>query len=435
MSSAAIRLVIKSRRRLVREGIMAYLAGRPEFAVVGQTGCTDELAELCVLRRPDVALVDTVELTMATVEALRRTRLAAPATELVVTYADAVPDAFEAAVRADVTALVPCSRGLDAVLRRVRECAHPNGHQQPDGRALTEHDLTIVSLMSSGHNVPQIADLLRISPRTVENRKRRLYLKLGVGSSAHAVSRATALGLLDLPVANSQVWRGERGRAPLAVVHGSRGPTLDRVLLTLLKVNVPLVHARLVAPLGQEHWARWHRGPIVRVLVDPTYDDWAVAPIVGTRTMVVLSGEPDLSTLVDLMLRGAQAVVPGDDLDSLDLVLSIVERGYLAVGAAYLEGVAGWLTARLADSSPAAPALTTREYDILRSIASGHSVRQTARSLGIAVKTVENTQSRLFRKLGVHNRAAALVVANQLGLLEPASRERASVPVPRPAFP
>jgi hypothetical protein len=37
-----------------------------------------------------------------------------------------------------------------------------------------------------------------------------------------------------------------------------------------------------------------------------------------------------------------------------------------------------------------------------------------------AAKTVENTQARLFRKLGTHSRAGALSVAHALGLIEPA---------------
>jgi DNA-binding CsgD family transcriptional regulator len=34
---------------------------------------------------------------------------------------------------------------------------------------------------------------------------------------------------------------------------------------------------------------------------------------------------------------------------------------------------------------------------------------------------VENTQARLFRKLGAHNRSAALTNAYRLGLVEPGS--------------
>jgi len=79
---------------------------------------------------------------------------------------------------------------------------------------------------------------------------------------------------------------------------------------------------------------------------------------------------------------------------------------------------------------PAGPVdLTARESDILVSISLGHTVRQTAHALGIAPKTVENTQARLFGKLGVRNRASALATAYTLGLLQPAS------PVPAPMLP
>jgi DNA-binding NarL/FixJ family response regulator len=64
------------------------------------------------------------------------------------------------------------------------------------------------------------------------------------------------------------------------------------------------------------------------------------------------------------------------------------------------------------------PDLTAREFDILRSIAMGHTVRQTARLLAIAEKTVENLQGRLFLKLGTHNRAGAIRAAYALGLLD-----------------
>lgn len=70
------------------------------------------------------------------------------------------------------------------------------------------------------------------------------------------------------------------------------------------------------------------------------------------------------------------------------------------------------------DGNGGLPELTARESDILRSIAMGHTVRQTARLLAIAEKTVENLQARLFLKLGTHNRAGAIGAAHALGLLD-----------------
>ena len=64
--------------------------------------------------------------------------------------------------------------------------------------------------------------------------------------------------------------------------------------------------------------------------------------------------------------------------------------------------------------------LTARQRSVLELIVRGESVKQTARTLGIAVKTVENTQSRLYRRLGVRNRSQAVTVAMQSGLVHPA---------------
>ncbi|HKT03180.1 MAG TPA: LuxR C-terminal-related transcriptional regulator, partial [Rugosimonospora sp.] len=112
------------------------------------------------------------------------------------------------------------------------------------------------------------------------------------------------------------------------------------------------------------------------------------------------------------LVRGAEA---RDDLAAL---LTLVGSGYFAMDAAHIEDLTGWLSTAVADRSAGVPALTIRERDILRSIGEGHTVLQTARTLGIAKKTVESTQARLFRKLGVRNRAEALATGYRLGLVD-----------------
>jgi len=168
--------------------------------------------------------------------------------------------------------------------------------------------------------------------------------------------------------------------------------------------------------------ARWHRGASTAVLVDPTAEDWLLPATLSAPTVVVHSVEPDLTTTVDALLRGAHAFVSGADVRTdLAAVLSLVSHGYFAMNTARVSALTDWLRVRFADRLSEVPELTARERDILASIARGHTVRQTARALGIAAKTVENTQARLFRKLGAHNRAGALTIAYRLGLIDPAA--------------
>ena len=416
LTGRVIRLVITSRHRIVRDAIRDCLSGRTEFLVVGETASIDALTKLCTLRRPDAVLVHDLELTVSKVEALQRVRAAAPGAQLVVTYAEVSPPALAVAAASGVNQLVPCSSGLEAVLRRVRECARPASRQQPDGLALTKHDVRVVSLLSSGRDVRDLADVLHVSPRTVENHKRRLYAKLGVRSASHAVSRAVSLGLIG-PASTRQL-PAEEDRTPLVVVHGPDRPGVDGVLRALVSAQLPVVRTGPAGDPAHEQWAGGRHDPMVMVLVDPTDNDWLEPAGLGARPIVVLSAEPDLRTSIDMLRRGARALLRAEDV-ATDLVpvLSVVSRGYLAVDAAQVKHLAGWADVRLTAGSSAVPVLTRREHDILSLLAKGRTIRQTAQALGIAAKTVENTQGHLFRKLGARNRAEAVTLAYRLGLL------------------
>jgi two-component system nitrate/nitrite response regulator NarL len=76
--------------------------------------------------------------------------------------------------------------------------------------------------------------------------------------------------------------------------------------------------------------------------------------------------------------------------------------------------------------SPSTPAplalLTARERQILQQLASGASSAAIACRLGIAPKTVNNTLSTIFAKLGVSNRTEAALLAQRAGLTLPSSR-------------
>lgn len=80
---------------------------------------------------------------------------------------------------------------LGEMARRARESS--------DVRAvLTQRELQILDLLSRGVTVKQVASRLGLSPRTVETHISKLYRKLGVRNRVQAVSKATAIGLVEL---------------------------------------------------------------------------------------------------------------------------------------------------------------------------------------------------------------------------------------------
>jgi DNA-binding CsgD family transcriptional regulator len=288
---------------------------------------------------------------------------------------------------------------------------------------LTHREMTIVYLMSAGHTTPEIAALLDLRARTVESHKRNVYEKLGVRSQGQAVAKVIRLGMLQ-PVRPPHTpapgrparprLAGELGRATLAVLMGPVGTGRDEVAQMLMAERIPFVLASKREELTRDHWVWWNRGPMVVLLVDPEAEDWAATSSLRAPTVVVCCRDvPGQLAIADALARRAGGLVTRADVATgLGPTLSAVAQGLLVMSWGYAELLLKWAPT----PSPVVPQLTARERDILRSIACGCTIRQTARALGIAVKTVENTQARLFRKLGARNRMDALTIADACGL-------------------
>ena len=162
-------------------------------------------------------------------------------------------------------------------------------------------------------------------------------------------------------------------------------------------------------------------GPVV--LVDPTDEDWAHIDRLRSRCVLVTTHPLDADSVLGAVLRGADAVLEADaPPETLVRAVRVVCAGGAELSPVLVRLVADALRVHAQADEPTLR-LSKREREILLSIDAGETVKQTARTLGIAPKTVENLQSRLFRKLGVRNRAQAVALAHSLGLVPPAGAE------------
>jgi two-component system, NarL family, nitrate/nitrite response regulator NarL len=416
-----VRVAVQSSRRLLRDTLSACLAIRPDITVVGKVAEADGILALCELRQPDVVILDAGprlrEMAVLVAELMR----SYPELNVIVSYRNATEQDLAAACRAGVTSLVPESHGLTALLTLLRPRKARHARTTPG--SLTDREVEIVVLTASGHSVGEMATLLRISPLTVENLKRRVFAKLDVSSSAHAVSRAASLGMLDGSASPAPRTRANDSgdSTVLTVVSGQDGFAIDQIAAVLVATQLPFVLVQKPGPMADTHWAHWHRGPIVAALADPGQEDWDLVAELGIPAILVHSKPVDPPELAEALASGATALLPADRIDDhFFSVLRMVSQGYLVVGSSPMKPLIGAVRARWEDGVAGRmelPELTARESDILRCLAQGYSIRQTARVLGIAPKTVENVQTRLFRKLGVRNRSGAFAVADAFGLL------------------
>lgn len=188
---------------------------------------------------------------------------------------------------------------------------------------------------------------------------------------------------------------------------GSPG-VLGELVALVLDVEAVLGDGATIAP-----------APGLVVLLDPTEEDWAEALAYGVPVILVSGQSLGPKAVTEAVLHGADAVLHADsDLNHLVEAAQVLLAGGTLLDPHQTRALA--LAARGRSHPEGVPiALSHRERQILESIERGEVVKQTAIALGVTTKTVENTQSRLFCKLGARNRAQAITRAYALGLLTP----------------
>jgi DNA-binding NarL/FixJ family response regulator len=429
------RIGIQSADRLRRETLAAYLDTLPHFTVVGRVARYEDLVSLCALEHPTIALLDAGRDVHEAVAGCQLIRDRGPDLSLAVMCEQLTPHELGTLRAVGVDALVPYTHGLAALVGVLRKLAAGISTVYSPASGLSRRQREVLLLLASGHRVTEIAELLGISPGTVESHKRQVYAKLGVTSALQAVARAASWGIIDEDQVGNDTsaagvdalatppagWlpHAEEGRPLLTIATGSHRETLDRVVVTLTRHKLPVVRDDAPSWVEPMHCLRWHRGRFARVLVDPTLDHWRVAAASWRRTVVVRSRHYHTGAMT-MFTNGGAALLQDEHIeDYLVPVLLLVNHGYTVMDRSVAQPFEQSARMRFAGPELQTPALTAREHDILTSIGRSLTIRQTARRLGIAVKTVENTQVHLFRKLGVHSRAEALAAAHTLGLLRP----------------
>lgn len=134
-------------------------------------------------------------------------------------------------------------------------------------------------------------------------------------------------------------------------------------------------------------------------------------------TRVLLISAHDESAIVYQALQQGAAGFLLKDSTRTEIVQAVLDcaKGRDVVAPALVGGLAGEIRQRAA---PMAPALSARECEVLTRIASGQSIPAIAAELFVAPSTVKTHVQRLYDKLGVSDRAAAVAEAMRQGLLD-----------------
>ena len=130
--------------------------------------------------------------------------------------------------------------------------------------------------------------------------------------------------------------------------------------------------------------------------------------------LVVLTMHGDDDVLFAAIDAGASSLVlKGAHLDEL---LTAVRRAAVTPDVFSAAGLGEAMRRR---SRAPAPLLTKREAEVLTLLGEGLSVQQVARRLFLSESTVKTHVAKVYDKLGVTNRAQAIMAGIRLGLVTP----------------
>jgi DNA-binding NarL/FixJ family response regulator len=213
-----IRVLIADDHAIVRDGLQQLLKNRQDMEVAGEAEDGHQALERAKALRPDVVLLDIAMPRLSGIEVIGLIRGAVPDSQVVVLSMHAketyVQQALAAGALGYVLKASPSQDILDAIRAAQRGEYFLSSRLQaevigkylkaqqsvPSVRSydlLSEREQQVFRLVAQGHTTSQIADVLCVSPKTVEKHRTSLMNKLNVHDRLDLLKYAIKIGIVD----------------------------------------------------------------------------------------------------------------------------------------------------------------------------------------------------------------------------------------------
>jgi DNA-binding NarL/FixJ family response regulator len=193
-----MRVLIADDHGIVRSGLRLLLERQPDIEVIAEASDGAEARDIAVRERPDLAILDVKMPKLTGLQATREIRAQSPETAvLILSMHDDeryVAEALEAGA-AGYVVKTQADTDLLAAIRAI-ERGEPFPAPAASGE-LTPREEEIVKLVAEAHTTKEIAAILHVSEKTVENHRANAMRKLGMRDRVELVRYAIRRGLID----------------------------------------------------------------------------------------------------------------------------------------------------------------------------------------------------------------------------------------------
>jgi two-component system, NarL family, response regulator NreC len=210
-----IRILLADDHAVVRSGLRALLRVDPELEVVGEARDGTETLHLVETLRPDLVLLDITMPPEDGIKTAQRLKEKHPGLFVLFLTMHEDESLLHEALRAGASGYVIKRAEESEIIQAIRVASHGDIYVHPamtrallhqpvtterrrglPAFALTRRELDVLKLLARGNTNRQIADLLGLSVRTVENHRANLMGKLGLVSRVELVNYAEEQHLL-----------------------------------------------------------------------------------------------------------------------------------------------------------------------------------------------------------------------------------------------
>jgi DNA-binding NarL/FixJ family response regulator len=212
-----IRVLVVDDHTIVRDGICALLALAGDIEVVGEAENGSEAIEKVRELNPDIVLMDIAMPIMGGLESTRRICKDSNTKILVLTQYDDKEYVFPA-IEAGASGFISKVAASSELASGIRSVYKGDSYLSPsiarllveDFRSggkqdnldpynqLTPRERDVLKLVAEGYTTPQIADMLTVSPKTIEGHRTNLMAKLGIRNRVELVKYAVRKGIINI---------------------------------------------------------------------------------------------------------------------------------------------------------------------------------------------------------------------------------------------